>query len=132
MFKKDSYPATQTGEIKRTFMFTDPYPTTKIMLDQLKGTPTVAVKVELLGAEFLSNFDDPFGPGFQTESKKLMCFTIFFLGSQDLGSDTTDSSTVTLASSICPGGYIHAALSFKSRDATAEASSNLGKTRCQL
>ena len=81
MFKKDSYPATQTGEIKRTFMFTDPYPTTRIMLDQLVGAPTVAVKVELLGAESLSNFDDPFGPGFQTESKKSTCwvFTVFLL-----------------------------------------------------
>ena len=69
MFKKDSYLLSESGDIKRQFLFTVPYPTSRVRLDELEGADTPAFRVEFLGAPSRL-LADPFRQGFQTKSKK--------------------------------------------------------------
>lgn len=68
MFKNDLYPKTGSGAIQRRFLFTAPYPTSKVRIDEIKGAEKIAMKIEFLGiASRVLN--DPFQQGFQIKSK---------------------------------------------------------------
>ena len=69
MFKSYSYPLSGSGDIQRQFLFTAPYPTSRVRLDELEGADTPAFRIDFLGAPSRL-LADPFRNGFKTASKQ--------------------------------------------------------------
>ena len=74
MFTFDSYLDNITGIFSRRFMFTAPYPTTRLRIDQLEGADRIAFKIELLGVDrkTMNKIVDPMMGGYITSCRKIM------------------------------------------------------------
>ena len=68
------------GFIKRTFYFPQPLVTTKVRLDEMKGTDVVAIRIEFLGLDRTTKhkMQHPFKDG--TVFKRIISANIYNLG----------------------------------------------------
>ena len=71
MFESDDYIETANETFTRTFYFPEPLVTTKIRLDNIKSSHTMAIRIELLGInrETKQNIEAPFKGGTVIGSK---------------------------------------------------------------